>query len=277
MALFGNPFSSTQGAINTGPAGNANTNVQRSPNSGPNNGNTNSGIDPSNNTGNNEINPNPNDKNSSANNNANGNDPMADLSKLWENPPEDPNNPKKDPTKYVPDIDPKALSETVGKMDFTKAITPEQRAAMLAGGEQGLAAMMELINSVGRQAVATTYQAGQKLMSSALENARTDFMNQVPNHVRNANTSAALSKNPLVNNPAYKPLVDNVTNQFLEKYPKATPDQVAKAVDGYFDQMVKDMQAPANKANEQDNTQKLRSGMGDADWIEWAADELGLK
>lgn len=279
--LFGNPFAQAGGAQSNGPAAGANTVTQQSPNTGANSGNTNSGTDPTGNTGNNSILPNPlnpqgNNQQLPANQNVQGNDPMADLAKLWETTPVDPANPTPATPGYVPKIDPKQLGDTVGKMDFTKQITPEQRAAMLSGGEAGLTAMMDLINSVGRQAVATTYQAGQNMMASALERAEAGFMEKVPGHVRNANTSAALATNPLVNNPAYAPLVDNVKNQFLNKFPKATPDQVSVAVNGYFDKMAADLKAPATNAAKPDNTQKLRAGAGDADWMDWAAKEVGL-
>jgi len=278
-ALFANPFSPAAGAQVTGPAGNSDPTNQRSP-SGANAGNPNSGTNPTGNTGNNQVNPDPNNPANGAgtipnNNNPQGNDPMADLSKLWETTPVDPKNPNPTPVKYVPDIDPKALGETVGKMDFTKSVSAEQRAAMLAGGEAGLTAMFDVINSVGRQAVATTYQAGQKMMSSALERAEAGFMEKVPNQVRNANTDSHLASNPLVNNPAYAPLVANVKNQFLDKFPKASPEQVGAAVNKYFDKMVADATGAKNQTTQADNSQKLRTGSGDADWMEWAASEIG--
>lgn len=286
MSLFANPFSPAGGA-NVSPGAGANMQTQRSP-TGANVGNQNSGTTPTQNSGNNQFNPDPNNPDPNANNgNGNqtpsnnpqtGNDPMGDFAKLWENPPVDDKNKPATPPKYVPDIDPKALSETVGKMNFTGAMTPEVRSKILAGGEDGLNAMMELLNSVGRQAVATTYQAGQRMMAGAIERAESGFLEKVPGQVRNINTNMALGDNPLVNNPAYKPLVDHVTAQFLDRFPKATPNQVSQAVGSYFDKMVTDVSGKSkNQSTSQTNQDKLRVGDGDADWMDWAASEIGMK
>lgn len=287
MNMFVNPFSPAGGANTSTPGAGANLQTQRSP-TGANVGNPNSGTNPTGNTGNNQLNPDPNNPNPNANNGNgngnpsnnpnNGNDPMGDFAKLWENPPVDDKTKTPATPKYVPDIDPKALGETVGKMNFTGAMTPEVRQKILAGGEDGLNAMMELLNSVGRQAVATTYQAGQRMMAGAIERAESGFLEKVPGQVRNINTTMALGDNPLVNNPAYKPLVDHVTAQFLDRFPKATSNQVSAAVSSYFDKMVSDVAGKnQSKTGPQSNVDKLRVGDGDADWMDWAASELGMK
>jgi len=200
---------------------------------------------------------------------------MMDFGKVWETEVEDPNKPKPKKVGYVPEIDLKALNDSVGKMNFTKNITPEQRTAMLAGGEEGLNAMMETINSAVRQAVATTYQAGNRSIASALEKAEAGFLEKVPGQVKNQMLDNSLASNPIMNNPAYAPLVEATKQQFLTKFPKATADQVTKAVTKYFDDMV----TTATKKDVKEtptNTDKLRAGDGTADWMEWAAKEVGV-
>lgn len=277
-----NPFAQSNGATNTGMSANQNPNA-RSPNAGPNSGNTNSGTDPTNNNGNNDINKDPNkvvDPNAPKaplKEGDDGYDPMLDFGKLWEDTPDDPKNPKPKKVGYVADLDPKALADSVGKMDFTKNITPEQRTAMLAGGEEGLTAMLGIINQASRQAVSTTYQAGNRMVASALEKAEAGFLEKVPGHVKNQLVDNSLSDNPIMNDPAYAPIVEATKQRFLTRFPKATAAQVNTAVTGFFEDMVtKGTKKPANDGAPT-NKDKLRTGAGDANWMDWAAEEMGLK
>lgn len=277
-----NPFTNAGGAQNNGTSANQNPNA-RSPtpqNTGANSGNSNSGTNPDGNTGNNDINSggsnlDPNAPKAPPKEGEDGYDPMMDFGKVWETEPDDPNKPKPKKVGYVPDLDPKALNESVGKMDFTKNISQEDKAAMLAGGEEGFAAMMRTINSASRQAVATTYQAGNRMVASALERAENGFLEKVPGHVKNQLVDNALTSNPIMSDSAYAPLVQATKDQFLQKFPKATADQVNKAVGAYFDNMVSKM-TKKEDPKVTDNTEKLRSGDGSADWMEWAAKEVGV-
>lgn len=282
-----NPFSQAGGASTTGASANQNPGA-RSPNgnTGANSSNTNSGTNPAGNTGNNNINANPaNPDLDTLDPNAvkkplkegdDGYDPMMDFSKVWETEPVDPDKPKPKKKSYVADIDPKALTESVGKMDFTKNISQEDKAAMLAGGEEGFGAMMRVINAASRQAVATTYQAGNKMVAQALEAAEAGFLEKVPGHVKNQLVDNSLSANPIMADPAYAPLVEATKQQFLGKYPKATASQVNTAVTAYFDDMAAKMTKKPTAA-EKTNTDKLRAGDTSADWMDWAATEMGIK
>lgn len=280
MVMTVNPFTQAGGAVNNGMSANQNPQA-RSPN-GPNSGNTNSGTNPQGNTGNNDIN---NDPTNQLDPNApkaplkdgdEGYDPMMDFGKLWEDPVEDPNKPKPKKASYVPEIDQKVLTESVNKMDFTKNITPEMKQAMATGGEQGVQAMMDVINSSVRQATATIYQASNRMLAGSLERAENGFLEQVPSRVKNVMVDNSMGSNPIMSDPAYKPVIDATKERFLSRFPKATPDQVNKAVEGWLEDFVKKATKKTENKDTPTNADKLRTGADDGDWMEWAASETGV-
>lgn len=202
-------------------------------------------------------------------------DPMLDFAKLWEDPPVDPNNPPPEkPTTFLPKIDPAKIAETLGKIDFSKSITPEESAAIKAGGDAAQAAHLSVLNKSHRQAMMTMFNVATRLVEQGLSNAEGRFMGQVPSHVKDIMVSNDLTSNdPLMSNPAFAPLVESTRQRFQEKFPKATPAQISKATKAYIQELVKSATAPALKP-EEDNTKKLATGATDADWGKWIEEEL---
>src|SRR5256885_3207424 len=203
------------------------------------------------------------------------NDPMLDFGKLWEDPPVDPNNPPPEkPTTFLPKIDPAKIAETLGKIDFSKAITPEESAAIKAGGDNAQAAHLSVLNKSLRQSMMTMFNVATRLVEQGLSNAEGRFLGKVPDHVKDIMVSNDLTANdPLMSNPAFAPLVESTRQRFQEKFPKATPAQISKATKAYIQELVKSATAP-EKIDEPDNTKKLATGATDADWSKWIEEEL---
>jgi hypothetical protein len=204
--------------------------------------------------------------------------PLMDFTKLWEDTPIDPKNPKPDPNAgYLPKIDPAKLNALIGNMDFMKDAKPEDLAAIVAGGDGAAKAVGNIINQAVRQATLVGFASSQRLIESGLSTAKGRFLQEVPNHVKNTMIEDGLtSSNPFMADPEFGPMVESVRQQFQEKYPKATPKQIEGAVNGYFDKMHTKMTTKKGESvKTEDNTDKLRKGDGAADWQEWAGDELG--
>jgi len=202
-------------------------------------------------------------------------DPMMDFTKLWENPPIDPKNPPEpEETSFLPKFDPAKIAETLGKIDFSKSALPEELTAITAGGENATKAHISILNKSLRQAMMTMFNVNQRMVESGLTKAQERFLNQVPSHVKNIIVESDLTRdNPIMSNPAYAPLVESTRLRFQEKFPKATPAQVSNAVQKYLTSFV---EAATKKEAPQvtDNTKKLKSGAGDADWEKWIEPEL---
>lgn len=202
-------------------------------------------------------------------------DPMMDFSKLWENPPVDPEHPEPEESKtFLPKIDPAKIAETLGKIDFSKAITPEESAAIKAGGDGAHAAHLSVLNKSLRQSMMTMFNVAHRMVEQGLTNAEGKFLGKVPSHVKNIMVESDLTaSDPLMSNPAFAPMVEAARQRYQEKFPKATPTQIATAVKAYLKEFVKSASAPETKV-EEDNAKKLSTGAGDADWEKWIDEEL---
>lgn len=214
------------------------------------------------------------------NNPGEGNDPLLQFGELWQ---DDPNNKAADPaenTGYLPKIDPAKLQEMIGKMDFTKSITPEQLAAINAGGEGATKTLLQVMNSVTQQALLTAFTANSKMVEAGLNIASTRFLEKVPTHVKDVITTNALSSsNPIMNDPAFAPVVESIRQRYQERFPKATPSQIENSVNAYFDDMASKMSTAKNKkANPTATNDKLlKTGSPDADWESWLNNEEALQ
>jgi len=200
-----------------------------------------------------------------------GDGSLGDFGKLWDTDPVDPNKPPQDKvTGFTPQFDQAKLAEQISKIDFTKSVTPEQKAAIIAGGEGATQALMDVLNTTNRQTFASMFAASQRMVESALEKAQKQFLDAVPGHVKDMMVSNALtSSNPIVKNPAYAPMVETVRRKMQEKYPKASATEIETGVNSYFDQMVADMTKKGQDPNAPDNKSQIKSGDPKADWESW--------
>lgn len=211
-----------------------------------------------------------------------GHDPLLQFDKLWQPNVDDKGQPiqqDNEPTSYLPAIDPQKFAAMVDKMDFTRTITPEDWQAVTAGGEGAARAFGNVINKALRQAFSTSFAATTKFVEGGFNTAKDRFMNGIPKTVRELMTDDALyQSNPIMKNPAFAPLVKNVRDQYIQKWPKASPGEINAAVTAYFDEMLKQQTDAKNKNNNDTsggkNTDKLRSGDADADFTEWLGKEL---
>lgn len=223
----------------------------------------------------------PNDPNNKLKNQpGTGDDPLLKFESLWQPNVDkdgkpiqsnDPNN-----TPYLPQLDSKRFEGLVNGMDFTRGIAAEDWKAVGEGGEGAVAAVAKIMNHVGRTAFRNSFQASNKLAEAGFGNARERFVGDIPNHVRDIVVDNELAAdNPIMKNPAFTPLVNSVKQQYLDKFPKATPSELNTAVRGYFAYMAQEMNTGPNKDKPQTtNAQKLRRGEPDADFAAWLGEDI---
>lgn len=226
--------------------------------------------------------------NEDVNNDVEGDDPLLKFDSIWQpNVDKDGKpiqNKKNAADAYLPPIDPEKLRGMVDKMDFTRNITKEERAAIAGGGEGAVEAMFSVLNKTQRQSFVTALTALSRLTEHGFQNAQGRFVEQIPDHVRNLMTEDGMSSvgvsSAILKNPAFAPLVQGVRRQYLQKFPKATPSEVTGAVNAYFQKMYDDMNSAVTQTKQQntrtrDNNDKLRAGDPTADFSKWLEGELG--
>ena len=204
-----------------------------------------------------------------------GDDPMLDFKGLWEDDPVDPNNPpEKEPTSFLPTIDPAKLQENFNKIDFSKYATPEETAAIVAGGEGAAKAHASILNKSMRQAMLTMFTASSKMVEAGLTTAQERFLKKVPSHVKDILVEGNLTKSSkLMSNPAFSPMIEAARQRYQEKFPKATAEQISNAVERYLQEFVKQATVKED-TGEPTNVEKLKKGDGSADWEDWIKPEL---
>lgn len=204
-----------------------------------------------------------------------GDDPMLAFDKLWEDDPVDPKNPPEvEPTTFLPTIDPAKLQENFNKIDFSKYASPEETAAIIAGGEGAAKAHASILNKSMRQAMLTMFTASSKMVEAGLATAQDRFFKKVPSHVKDILVEGNLTKSSkLMSNPAFAPMIEGARQRYQEKFPKATADQISNAVERYLQEFVKQATVK-DETDKPTNVEKLKKGDGSADWEDWIKPEL---
>lgn len=171
--------------------------------------------------------------------------PLAEFKDLFK---VDPNAPAPTGTQQIFNVDQAKIIEAAKGKDFKQAITPEITAAIAAGGEGAVQAMMELMNGVAQSVYAQSVFAGTQLIERGVAGqfARSS---EVPDLIRKHSTNAALAEaNPLYTNPAVAPLFEMAKNQMLVKYPNATPSELTALTNNYMNQFAEAVKGPQTAA-----------------------------
>jgi len=226
-----------------------------------------------------ELVPDPKDSTKQIKRKKGSDDPLLQFDSLWQ-PNKDADG--KDivddhtPQAFLPKLDNKKLGEMVNKMNFTGDITPEQTEAIKAGGEGATQAMLQIMNGAARKAFTVSLAAASRMAEQGFSTAQARFAGEIPGHVRDMMTENELSGSvTIMNNPAFAPLVQSVKQQYLSKFPKASPRDVNTAVKQYFDHMAKELtKKPDSPDSRNTNQSKLRAGDPGADFMEWIEKDL---
>lgn len=157
--------------------------------------------------------------------------PLDEFKGLWENDP----NAKNEDQPFGFNVDPQKLMEAAGKVDFTKAIKPEDLQAITAGGDGAKEAFMRAMNSVTQSSYAQSALATSKIVEAAIAQAQERFEAKLPSYIKKQNLSNSLREdNPALSHPAAAPILTALENQLTVKYPSATGAEIKKMATDYL-------------------------------------------
>jgi hypothetical protein len=161
--------------------------------------------------------------------------PLDQFKDIWQTAPVDPNAPTK-PTGVFGDVDPKRFMEAAGKIDFSKAVTPEQLQAISAGGDGAVKAFAESMNKIAQGVYAQSAFASTKIVENALAKSRESYLAELPQHIRQQQVSTTLREsNPIFSNPAVQPIISALEIQMTQKYPNATSTEITNMAKQYVE------------------------------------------
>lgn len=154
--------------------------------------------------------------------------PLDKYNEIWQ-----PSETKKEVPLF--NVDTTKMMEAAGSIDFTKVATPELLARVKAGGDDAIAAQMEISNKMSQAVFAQSAITTTKLVEQAVEKTRQQFVESLPDIIKGQNASDLLrTENPVFDNPAISPVLKALENQIRTKNPQFTASQVASMAKEWF-------------------------------------------
>lgn len=158
--------------------------------------------------------------------------PLDEFTNLWQNDAKSDDAP---PTGLLGDLDPKQFVDASKKVNFARAVSQEDLAAIQAGGEGAVRALGSALNTVTQAVYAQSALASSKLIEQATSKLEERILANLPDQVRrNLLDNSMVEDNAAYSHPAAAPLVQLVQNQLATKHPNATPSQLKKMAQQYF-------------------------------------------
>jgi len=182
--------------------------------------------------------------------------PLDQFADLWKN---DATTEGKATAGVFGDIDPKKFMEAAQKIDFSKAVTPEQLQAISGGGEGAVKAFAEAMNTVSQNVYAQSSYASTKMIEAALAKSKDSFMAELPTHIKKQSVSDTLrQENPIFSNPAVQPIISALESQLTVKFPNASASEITGMAKQYVEALGTSFTPkPAEDA---------KAGKGETDW-----------
>lgn len=184
--------------------------------------------------------------------------PNAEFADLW----------KMEPTQQGQEpnfkLNPEQLSQVTSKLDFAKSVSQEDLAKITQGGPEAVQALINVMNTFGRNVFATNAQFASGLTESGYRMAQESINTGLPTLVqRQFAQNELFSSNSKLRDPALKPLVMAIQSQITQRYPNATPSEVNTMVEKYFNETVG---SAFRKEDPQQQTTNQQQGGGNFDF-----------
>ena len=184
--------------------------------------------------------------------------PLEELEELFNNAtngtpnPNDPNGQQQDdpnaPLFDLNNVD--KVREILQKQNFVSGENVQDLMQKAMGGDAE--AMMNLLNTVARNTMVENARFNGAMGNQMAAEIISRIEKQLPNKLREYRTQETVgSANELYQNRAVRPIVDSLRQQFMQKYPDATPQQVSQAVDKAFSTLVTEASKSFTSSNQQ--------------------------
>lgn len=162
--------------------------------------------------------------------------PLDAFNELWKNDPNQ-NAEQFNPSNLF-QLDPAKINQALQQVDFTKSIAPDELQAVAAGGEAAVAALANILNKASRETMGAATTATAKMIEAAMTKAQGSLDSTIKNQVKMQQVSSQLlDNNPALAHPAVAPVVELMKQQFTQKFPNATPQEIANMAKQYVSDM----------------------------------------
>lgn len=187
--------------------------------------------------------------------------PLDKFTDLWKaNPPAGP-----DASADYFNVNLEALNKAAASQSFTGSLTPENLAAVAAGGENAVKAFQAAMETVARDTYARSALATTRIVETALKKADTRFQEKLPTYIKQHTLSDSLrTENPAFSHPAAQPVIQALEAQMTQKFPNATATELRTMANQYLSQLATVFTAPATATAAAAVKEKEKAA--DTDW-----------
>lgn len=161
--------------------------------------------------------------------------PFAEFEKLWEPATGPDGKPVQVTTDPLYTVDQNKVLEAAKRTDFKSAVTQEQMQKIVAGGPEAAATLVDVMQTMSQLAYANAAVAATKIAEQGINKAMSQAEKRLPGVIRQQQFGEGLAqKNPALQNPAVKPMIDMLASQFGQKYPNATSAELIDMAERYM-------------------------------------------
>lgn len=158
---------------------------------------------------------------------------LDDFNSLWDKP-KDGKDQSQAGRWQRPKLDSNKITETVNRMSFTAGVDPQLATKALSGDVESFFAVLD---QVGRNGFQTSFGAMDNYQGRMFDAYDQSVNSRIPRMVSSLGSQRQIGQlNRNLQHPALAPMVDTIRQQFESRYPDASPDEIAEAVNAYFQQ-----------------------------------------
>lgn len=161
--------------------------------------------------------------------------PLDGFSQVWEAPkPVEGAAPAFDPGNIF-SLNQENMQKALASVDFAGSITPDQLTAIQGGGDEAVKALSQMLNGTARQVMGAATQASAKMIETAMTAGSSAMEGKIATQVRQQQVNSHLQdSNPLINHPAAAPMIQALSTQLTQQFPKASPAEIGQKVQEYM-------------------------------------------
>ena len=189
--------------------------------------------------------------------------PLDEMAALWKTDPK--SQPTADPLSTpLFNTDPAKIAQAAGKIDFLKNVPQELMAKALAGNDPQ--ALVQLMNTVAQQTLATATQLNAATIEQATQRNNSRITDALPGRVKQIQLDSMQPEHPVLQHPAAQPFLQLVRSQIQMKEPNLSPAEINRKAEAALTGFAGQLTAPTPAAQEAD-----RQKTAGTDWDSWAS------
>lgn len=155
------------------------------------------------------------------------------------------------------------LQQLAQSIDVTASIPAELKAAIAAGGQGALDAMIQLQNHTAQQMFARNAAVSNALVEQAVKKMQEGANEAIDRRIKSLNVAdTTFANNPALKDPLVAPIVASLQQRAIQKYPQATSAEINALVNAGLAQL-------GNALNPAPVAAAKTNGNEEQDWLTW--------